>query len=215
MDTPHLTGTTKGPEPVNNSRGRPPNPALNSRFIDAALALLAEGGYSSVTTAAVAKRAGASTASLYRRWPTKKALVADIARTLTLDGIGVIDTGDLVGDLRELAARKQRLLKRVGAALCAFLAEAGHEENIRSILQSEVIDSIENRLLVIVRSAVLRGEIPCPSQDTVRMLSLLIIGGGLMSSVMTQTEAFDDREGPVHTEVHLLLRALGATESKG
>jgi AcrR family transcriptional regulator len=93
------------------------------------LPLVAEKGYSALTSAAVAKCAGVSTAVLYRRWPTKRSLFTHIARTVTLDAFGKIDTGTLRDDLRELLTRKQRLFGRVGSTLLVLMAEAHTTRN--------------------------------------------------------------------------------------
>src|SRR4051794_29128870 len=91
-------------------RGRRNDPRLDRTLIDAAIEVLNESGYAAFTTTAVARRAGASTASLYRRWPSKQALAGAVARHIALDELSDIDTGSLDGDLRELLLRKQRIL---------------------------------------------------------------------------------------------------------
>lgn len=47
-----------------------------AEFVDAALALLCEGGASAVTMAAIARRSGAPTGSIYHRFPSRSAVVA-------------------------------------------------------------------------------------------------------------------------------------------
>jgi len=47
-----------------------------AEFIDAAIALLAEGGPTAVTMAAIARRSGAPTGSIYHRFPSRSAVVA-------------------------------------------------------------------------------------------------------------------------------------------
>ncbi|HEX4181737.1 MAG TPA: helix-turn-helix domain-containing protein [Caulobacteraceae bacterium] len=47
-----------------------------AEFVDAALALLCEGGPSAVTMAAIARRSGAPTGSIYHRFPSRSAVVA-------------------------------------------------------------------------------------------------------------------------------------------
>ncbi|RBL82936.1 hypothetical protein DDE05_33985 [Streptomyces cavourensis] len=71
------------------------NPERRVALTDAAIEVLNESGWAAFTTTAVARRAGASTASLYRRWPSKQALAGAVARHIALDGLGGIDTGSL------------------------------------------------------------------------------------------------------------------------
>ena len=67
-------------------------------ILDAALEVLAECGYDRVTMDAVAHRAKASKATLYRRWNSKAALVVEaLARMKTTPEVP--DTGDLRSDL--------------------------------------------------------------------------------------------------------------------
>jgi AcrR family transcriptional regulator len=66
-------------------------------ILDAALGVLADCGYDRLTMDAVAHRAKASKATLYRRWNSKATLVVEaLART---KGVPVVpDTGDLRTD---------------------------------------------------------------------------------------------------------------------
>lgn len=68
-------------------------------ILDATLAILAEVGYDRLTMDAVASRAKASKATLYRRWSSKANLVIDaLGNTKTPHEFP--DTGSLRGDLR-------------------------------------------------------------------------------------------------------------------
>jgi AcrR family transcriptional regulator len=70
-------------------------------ILDAALEVLAECGYDRLTMDAVAQRAKASKATLYRRWTSKAALVVEsLARMKTTPEV-LPDTGDLRSDLIE------------------------------------------------------------------------------------------------------------------
>ncbi len=78
--------------------GRPRDTRLDAAIVAATVALLEERGYSDVSLAAIAERAGTTTAAIYRRWGSKSELVARaVFRT---DGDDVVaDTGDLAADL--------------------------------------------------------------------------------------------------------------------
>jgi AcrR family transcriptional regulator len=68
-------------------------------ILRAAYELLAEVGYEGLRFDAVAMRARASKATLYRHWQTKAQLVADAVRACRVGGDEVPDTGSLRGDL--------------------------------------------------------------------------------------------------------------------
>src|SRR3954451_6894721 len=57
------------------SRGRPADPDIERRVVAAALMVYGEVGWAGFTLDAVARRAPVGKAALYRRWPTKEALL--------------------------------------------------------------------------------------------------------------------------------------------
>ena len=57
-------------------RGRPRREGADEEILDVARDLLAERGYRELTVDAVAERAGVAKTTVYRRWPSKGALVA-------------------------------------------------------------------------------------------------------------------------------------------
>ena len=68
-------------------------------ILRAAYDLLGETGYQGLRVDAVAARAQASKATLYRHWPTKAELVTDAVRTCKAADAPLPDTGSLRGDL--------------------------------------------------------------------------------------------------------------------
>src|SRR5215468_9547141 len=70
-------------------------------ILRAAYELLGETGYQGLRVDAVAARAQASKATLYRHWPTKAELVADAIRACKAAGVDAPDTGNLRCDLVE------------------------------------------------------------------------------------------------------------------
>jgi AcrR family transcriptional regulator len=63
-------------------RGRPRDPSRDTAILNATLDLLGEVGYEQITVRAIAQRAGAGLATLYRRWQTKEELVADAVASI-------------------------------------------------------------------------------------------------------------------------------------
>src|SRR5258706_9171378 len=61
-------------------RGRPRRAEADAEILDAALAMLRAGGYRDLSLDEVARRAGTAKSSIYRRWPSKAALAAEIVR---------------------------------------------------------------------------------------------------------------------------------------
>jgi AcrR family transcriptional regulator len=61
-------------------RGRPRRAEADAEILEAALAMLRAGGYRELSLDEVARRAGTAKSSIYRRWPSKAALAAEIVR---------------------------------------------------------------------------------------------------------------------------------------
>lgn len=144
-------------------RGRPRDAQLQERIVDAVNSLLSEQGYDGVTFEEVARRCGASKASLYRRWSTKRDMViaaikAGAARHNTADRI---DTGSLRGDLLALCHRLDRTMRAADSQSAMLLLQAGLED-------PELCEAIETgagptgaRLPAeVLGAAAARGELP-------------------------------------------------------
>lgn len=86
--------------------GRPRQPDIDERLLAATRALLAEVGYARLTVDAVAGRAGAGKAAIYRRYASRTELIyaALFADPALLHRSDVVDTGSLAGDLSAEAA---------------------------------------------------------------------------------------------------------------
>ena len=136
---------------------------VTEAITEAAFAELAEAGYARMSMEAVARRAGVGKAALYRRWPSKQAMITELIRnkvTGTLPHTPA--TGDLHTDLRELLAtfRSQLanpLLARIGAAL---LAEASHDDALAEGIHTGVTAPRRAAARAILQAAIDRGELP-------------------------------------------------------
>ena len=67
---------------VRRPRGRPRLPATDEAILRATIDLLTEVGIKGTTTNAIVERSGCSKATIYRRWPTRDALILDALRTV-------------------------------------------------------------------------------------------------------------------------------------
>lgn len=87
-----------------NRRQRPGGRSarVHRAVLAAVLDELIEGGYGSLTFDRVAIRAGVHRATLYRRWASKEALVAEALLAQAARDVPTPDTGTLLGDLQAL-----------------------------------------------------------------------------------------------------------------
>ncbi|MBK0422140.1 TetR/AcrR family transcriptional regulator [Leucobacter sp. CSA2] len=196
------------------ARGRPLDPELAPAIIRAVLALLAERGYSGLSTAAVAKRAGVSTATLYRRWPSKRNLLLAAARQIADAEAADVDTGTLAGDLRALFAHKRRVLAgTVGPTLLVLLGESAHDAELAAILARGVFTPVEEHFAAIQLRAETRGE----SLTVTPALAARIVLGSALAGVALPAVG----RRPAHAlsgdgllpdaEADALVRLLGGT----
>ncbi|WP_433509203.1 TetR/AcrR family transcriptional regulator [Nonomuraea sp. CA-143628] len=129
----------------------------------AALAELAETGYARMSMESVARRAGVGKAALYRRWPSKQAMVTELIRSKVSDAIPPTPaTGALRTDLRELLATfrgqlANPLLARIAAGL---LAEARYDDALAEGLYTGVTAPRRAAARAILQGAIDRGELP-------------------------------------------------------
>ena len=178
--------------------------------------LLAENGYAALTTAAVARRAGVSTATLYRRWPTKRELVLASTRRMIETGVADeavdsgaataegFDTGSLRGDLQAFIAHKNRALSgATGQAVLSLLGELPQDPELK--LLGELLAATRSHLEQIRDRARARGE-GAPDLDP-HAGARLVLGAVLAGIAFT---AGGDGADPLSdVERGLLLRALG------
>jgi AcrR family transcriptional regulator len=70
----------QGPTADPRRTGRPRPPATDRSILQATIELLTEGGLAIATVDAIARRAGCAKTTIYRRWPSREALILDAMR---------------------------------------------------------------------------------------------------------------------------------------
>jgi len=110
------------------TRGRPRDPNIEPAVLEATRQILGEEGFNAATVQEIARRSGTSAPAIYRRWPTRLALIEDAAFS-TLTEIAVHATGDLRADLRQLIEGFHRSLDTPAAraAIPGLIAAYQHE----------------------------------------------------------------------------------------
>src|SRR5262245_53637837 len=75
---PHAASPVTGPRPEQRRQGgRPRDERAHQLILDATLELLWQIGYAAMTIEGVAAHAGVGKTTIYRRWPSKGALVVE------------------------------------------------------------------------------------------------------------------------------------------
>jgi AcrR family transcriptional regulator len=154
----------------NSRRQRARNPARFDRSLDTAilgavLEGLAERGYDQMSMDDVATRARVGKAAIYRRWPSKAAVVAD-AIAHWRRGLGSVrppNTGSLRGDLDALAAAAPDLNEAQVSMMKVVIGvatAATRDPVLASALDDLVLSQPRRMISVVLDNAVARGEIP-------------------------------------------------------
>lgn len=139
-------------------------------ILSATLAELREVGYPALTMDAVARRAGAGKASLYRRWSSRSALVMDAVYTLAPVPADLPDTGSLRDDLlAALRVTAATLQGPAGDALRGLLAEALPDRQRTEQLRGLSRGRNRDLMAEVLRRAVERGELAASAMRPVRL----------------------------------------------
>lgn len=123
---------------------------------------LAQKGYNGISHRAVASVAGVDHVTVYRRWPTRARLVADMALEIADTAVPVPDTGRIEGDLRAYLENIVHLLTDPGIRplMQAFVAASIEgDEEVGAVL-SEIWNARFTGAYPMLDRAVERGEIP-------------------------------------------------------
>jgi AcrR family transcriptional regulator len=127
---------TKAPEETQRARGRPRCEDSRSRILQAGLELLEQSSFAEITADAIAERAGASKATIYRWWPNKDAVLVEALREIVAQELPFPDTGDLREDIRLQLRNFITLLSgRRSRIFTAFVAAAQSDPEVAETFQ--------------------------------------------------------------------------------
>jgi AcrR family transcriptional regulator len=156
-------------------RGRPRSERSRRAILRAVTDLMLERDLGEISIAAVAERARASKATIYRWWPSKELLALDALRSeWDLATAEAIDTGSLVGDLRALILPWTRELtaKPYGRMVASFVARAQIDPVFAREYREHFVRPRREDGRRALRRAIERGEIH-PDTDVEAALDLL------------------------------------------
>ncbi|MFD9301493.1 TetR/AcrR family transcriptional regulator [Streptomyces sp. NPDC060048] len=195
--------TPVAPAPARRSKI---TPERERQLYDAVLEQLRADGYEALTMEAIAARASCGKSTLYRQWKTKPQLVAAALRADRRGTLAAVDTGTLVGDLREAAriaactsGRDTRLMQALGIAVLS-------DEELKAALREALVEPELTAFDAIVERAVARGELAA-GHPAVEFLPAQLMGVLRIRPVLEGRDA--DAEYLVRFVDACLLPALG------
>lgn len=154
-------------------------PDKTEAIADAAFAELAAAGWAGLNMDRVAARAGVGKAALYRRWPSKDAMLLDLIAQAGAERVPAPDTGRLRNDLVAYvrAVRAALADPTVAAIVSEVLAHTRRSPELAEAIRRRFRDPRRRALRSVLQRAVDRGELP-PAADV--ELGLDLIAGPLV-----------------------------------
>jgi AcrR family transcriptional regulator len=192
--------------------GRPEDPEITPRVINAARRVFARHGWSGFTMERVATEARVGKAALYRRWPGKLQLLEAVYAT-TSDPYVDIDTGNLAEDLLLFA---RALIMRQDEDHMLFFRRLEMEARAHPELFADRVIEIwrTNQRLArrLVQRAIERGELPESTEvgvllDDVHGIVATHLGA---SSPATRARIIAEPDGLAQTVADFVLHAFVA-----
>jgi AcrR family transcriptional regulator len=201
---------TSADGPTRRAPGRPRDARRDEAILKAALEILLDEDYQSLTIEAVAARAGVGRPTIYRRWPSKAALVVAALVDSARLAIPRVDTGSLRGDLLAVQRHQIRLInapmtRRVTAGLIADLAT---DPELGERYINEYLVPRRDAVWEVLERGIERGELE-PDADLAFVYDLLI--GPLFMRAVVWGQRLSPDAAEATTDV--VLAAFGTQRS--
>jgi AcrR family transcriptional regulator len=135
---PHASGAAH-PAALQQAPGRPRDERIDREVVAAVLSLLRTRGYGAVTIDGIARTVKRARTSLYRRWPSKRHLVA-YAIVSEMGDNPATDTGRLGADLEAaVATLRSAFAGPLGQALAGLVADMAADPELADTIRQEVL----------------------------------------------------------------------------
>ena len=140
--------------------GRPRSEQAHTAILDAAIALVREVGFDTVTIEGIAARAGVGKTTIYRRWASKELLVAEaierIVRSVPTPATGAMESDVLV--LMRLATGMYRD-PASSALLSGLVAAMARSAPVANAVRSGFVGAWRAGMRAVLLHALARGEL--------------------------------------------------------
>lgn len=175
---------------IDKTVGRPRDRRIDAAILSAAAELVVEVGYSNLTMAAIAQRAGTTKSALYRRWPSKAELVHEAAFAVSPSAL-TSSAGDVANDIQAMvsAARDVFASPVVRAALPGLIADMANDAELTARVLSR-FEGLFDVLRQWTTEAEGRGDVRCGVKPD-RLLEA-IGGATLFGLLLRPGESLDD-----------------------
>ena len=146
--------------PARARSGRPRSAEAHAAILDAAIALTREVGYDALSIEGIAVRACVGKATVYRRWRSREALVAEAVGKL-IARIPPPNTGTTAGDLNRLMRSTLALYadSATGPLLSGLVAAMARSRMIAAAVRSGPVAAWRDAARHVLQRAVARGDL--------------------------------------------------------
>ncbi|MFJ8864005.1 TetR/AcrR family transcriptional regulator [Streptomyces sp. NPDC102451] len=185
------------------TNARRSGPDLTNAIMRTTLDLGQELGYAKLSIEAIATRAGVGKHTIYRRWPSKGALLLDSVLSLGQSDLDYPDTGDVAADLRKQIHAAVDLLATapLRPLFQALVGEAQHDPGVAAALNERFIAPQAHKTVARLKAARDQGQL-APDFDL--DLAMAILSGPLYFRLLITQEPL------THEYVDRMLAALFA-----
>jgi AcrR family transcriptional regulator len=189
--------------------GRPRDAGRDQAILGATLEILNEKGYAGLTIDGVAMHANVGRPTIYRRWPSKAALVVAAMVESGRIAMPVVDTGSLRRDLIAMQRRQVDLMnsptgRRVTAGLIADLAV---DPQLAETYVTQYIAPRRALLQQVLQRGIDRGELRADADFS--FIYDLLVGPLFMRAIVWGEQLEPDA---AETTVDVVLAAFAPTE---
>ena len=142
-------------------RGRPRSDRVHRAILDATRELIIENGFSRFRLEHVAARAGVGKATIYRRWPTREALVLELLMELASPPIEIEDVGDTRVELLAATTNAMRALTETpfGPVIRALLSHIACNPALGDPFRAAVVQGRRDAVAHVMERGIARGDL--------------------------------------------------------
>lgn len=148
-------------QPPRAGVGAPLRASVTRAIERAALDVLTEQGFGRLSMELVARRAGVGKAALYRRWPSKDAMIVDLVSEVGLEYAAAPDTGSLESDVAAFLRNAGAILAQPDVARIAsqVYAELATASRLAGLIRAVMQPIKRERTTALLDRAIARGEL--------------------------------------------------------
>ncbi len=184
--------------PHEHSVGRPRDERIDTEVVSAVLSVLRTQGYGGVTIEGIARKVKRARTSLYRRWPSKRHLVA-YAVVSEMGDNPAADTGRLREDLQAaVGTLLSAFAGPLGQALAGLVADMAQDTELAETIRQEVLAARRKSMRDAFVRARARGEVQ--ANLDIELVIDMLTGPFYYRTLFGHAPdhpAYDTRRGPV------------------